>query len=458
MKAARILLAAGASGSGKTLITCGLLQALMNRGLKTASFKCGPDYIDPMFHSRVIGAKSRNLDTFFTDSETTKYLFCENAADCDISVMEGVMGFYDGVAGTTTKASAYDLASVTDTPVILIVNSRGMSVSLAAYVKGFMEYRKDSHIQGVIFNQMSPMLYPRMKELLEKELNIKVLGYVPKMDDCVIESRHLGLVLPDEIPELKENLHRLAEVLEKTLDIDAILQLAESARELSAKEPRIDFCLKHPLRIGVADDEAFCFFYEDNFRLLRKMGAELVHFSPIRDKKLPAGLDGLLLYGGYPELNGKELEKNTSMREEIQKALSDGMPCMAECGGFMYLHEQMEDMGGVFRKTCGVIPGKCFRTPRLTRFGYITLTARKPVFGRSAEEIGEIPAHEFHYFDSENCGSDFHAAKPLSKRGWDCIHSSSNLLAGYPHIYYYGNPQIPRAFLMKCLEYHNKEF
>ena len=458
MKAARILLAAGASGSGKTLITCGLLQALVNRGLKTASFKCGPDYIDPMFHSRVIGAKSRNLDTFFTDSETTKYLFCENAVDCDISVMEGVMGFYDGVAGTTTKASAYDLASVTDTPVILIVNSRGMSVSLAAYVKGFMEYRKDSHIQGVIFNQMSPMLYPRMKELLEKELNIKVLGYVPKMDDCVIESRHLGLVLPDEIPELKENLHRLAEVLEKTLDIDAILQLAESARELSAKEPRIDFCLKHPLRIGVADDEAFCFFYEDNFRLLRKMGAELVHFSPIRDKKLPVGLDGLLLYGGYPELNGKELEKNTSMREEIQKALSGGMPCMAECGGFMYLHEQMEDMNGVFRKTCGVIPGKCFRTPRLTRFGYITLTAGKPVFGRSAEEIGEIPAHEFHYFDSENCGSDFHAAKPLSKRGWDCMHSSSNLLAGYPHIYYYGNPQIPRAFLMKCLEYHNKEF
>ena len=457
MKAARILLAAGASGSGKTLITCGLLQALVNRGLKTASFKCGPDYIDPMFHSRVIGAKSRNLDTFFTDSETTKYLFCENAADCDISVMEGVMGFYDGVAGATTKASAYDLASVTDTPVILIVNSRGMSVSLAAYVKGFMEYRKDSHIQGVIFNQMSPMLYPRMKELLEKELNIKVLGYVPKMDDCVIESRHLGLVLPDEIPELKENLHRLAEVLEKTLDIDAILQLAESARELSAKEPRIDFCLKHPLRIGVADDEAFCFFYEDNFRLLRKMGAELVHFSPIRDKKLPVGLDGLLLYGGYPELNGKELEKNTSMREEIQKALSGGMPCMAECGGFMYLHEQMEDMGGVFRKTCGVIPGKCFRTPRLTRFGYITLTAGKPVFGRSAEEIGEIPAHEFHYFDSENCGSDFHAAKPMSKRGWDCMHSSSNLLAGYPHIYYYGNPQIPRAFLMKCLEYHNSK-
>ena len=226
---------------------------------------------------------------------------------------------------------------------------------------------------------------------------------------------------------------------------------------LIQKDRTYGYCLPQKLRIGVAKDEAFCFFYEDNFRLLQEMGAELVDFSPVHDEHLPADLDGILLYGGYPELNGEALERNASMKEEIAQAVKQGMPCMAECGGFMYLHEQMEDMGGVFRKTCGVIPGKCFRTPRLTRFGYITLTAGKPVFGRSAEEIGEIPAHEFHYFDSENCGSDFHAAKPMSKRGWDCMHSSSNLLAGYPHIYYYGNPQIPRAFLMKCLEYHNSK-
>lgn len=460
MKIPRILLAAGSSGSGKTLITCGLLEALVERGLKTASFKCGPDYIDPMFHSRVIGTKSRNLDTFFTGSEVTKYLLTRNARDCEIAVMEGVMGFYDGVAGTTTTASAYDLAKVTDTPVILIVNSRGMSVSLAAYVKGFLEYKKDSHIKGVIFNQMSPMLYPRMKKLLEEELGVAVLGYVPKVEDCVIESRHLGLVLPDEIPELKDRLHKLAGVLEETLDIDRILELAGEAPDLLDAKPEsvTDFRLSEPVRIGVAEDEAFCFFYADNFRLLGEMGAEIVPFSPMEDKQLPDDLDGLLLYGGYPELNGKKLEQNTTMKDMIREKLKAGMPCMAECGGFMYLHEQMEDMGGVFRKTCGVIPGKCFRTPRLTRFGYITLTAGKPVFGRSAEEIGEIPAHEFHYFDSENCGSDFHAAKPMSKRGWDCMHSSSNLLAGYPHIYYYGNPQIPRAFLMKCLEYHNKEF
>ena len=454
MKVPRVLLAAGASGSGKTLITCGLLQALVNRGLKTASFKCGPDYIDPMFHSRVIGTKSRNLDTFFTDKEITRYLLCQNAAGCEISVMEGVMGFYDGVAGTTTRASAYDLACITDTPVILIVNSRGMSVSLAAYVKGFMEYRKDSHIEGVIFNQMSPMLYPRMKKLLEDELGVRVLGYVPKVEDCVIESRHLGLVLPDEIPELQANLQRLSEILEKTLDIDGIIQVAEGAPEIEAQETILDFCVKKPLRIGVADDEAFCFFYEDNFRILEKMGAELVHFSPVRDQKLPCGLDGLLLYGGYPELNGRELENNTSMREDIKKALDAGMPCMAECGGFMYLHDEMEGMDGNIYHMAGVIPGKAYRTPRLNRFGYVTLTQKQTVLG--ADMLGEIPAHEFHYFDSENCGKAFLAKKPESSRQWECIHGTETMLAGFPHLYYYGNPKVPEAFLRACMTYNSR--
>ena len=453
MKIPRILLAAGSSGSGKTLITCGLLEALVERGLKTASFKCGPDYIDPMFHSRVIGTKSRNLDTFFTGSEVTKYLLTRNARDCEIAVMEGVMGFYDGVAGTTTTASAYDLAKVTDTPVILIVNSRGMSVSLAAYVKGFLEYKKDSHIKGVIFNQMSPMLYPRMKKLLEEELGVAVLGYVPKVEDCVIESRHLGLVLPDEIPELKDRLHKLAGVLEETLDIDRILELAGEAPDLLDAKPEsvTDFRLSEPVRIGVAEDEAFCFFYADNFRLLGEMGAEIVPFSPMEDKQLTDDLDGLLLYGGYPELNGKKLEQNTTMKDMIREKLKAGMPCMAECGGFMYLHEEMEGMDGNFYQMAGVIPGKAYRTPKLSRFGYVTLTQKKPALGM--EDFGEIPAHEFHYFDSENCGGDFHAAKPESKRGWDCIHGTDTMLAGFPHLYYYGNPEVPKAFLKKCLAY-----
>ena len=453
MKIPRVLLAAGASGSGKTLITCGLLQALVNRNLKTASFKCGPDYIDPMFHSRVIGTKSRNLDTFFTGEDRTRYLLAKNAAGYDIAVMEGVMGYYDGVAGTTTKASAYDLASTTDTPVILIVNSRGMSVSLAAYVKGFLEYKKDSHIRGVIFNQMSPMLYPRMKALLEEELSIKVLGYVPKVEDCVIESRHLGLVLPEEIPELKIRLQKLSEVLEKTLDIDGILALAQEAPELEtsadlkSENPAFVYHTDEKVRIGVADDEAFCFFYADNFSLLEQMGAELVHFSPVHESKLPEELDGLLLCGGYPELNGEALENNQAMCSAVREAIAGGMPCLAECGGFMYLHQEMETMDGKFRKLCGVIPGKAFRTPKLNRFGYITLTEKEDT------GLGEIPAHEFHYFDSTNCGEDFHAAKPASKRGWDCIHKEGRLMAGFPHLYYYGNPEVPARFLSNAQDY-----
>ena len=455
MKIPRILLAAGASGSGKTLITCGLLQALVNRGLKVASFKCGPDYIDPMFHSRVIGTRSRNLDTFFTDGDRTRYLLAKNASDCEIAVMEGVMGYYDGVGGITSRASAYDLASTTDTPVILIVNSRGMSVSLAAYVKGFLEYKKDSHICGVIFNQMSPMLYPRMKKLLEEELSVKVLGYVPKVEDCVIESRHLGLVLPEEIPELKSRLQKLSEVLEKTLDIDGILELAGGAPELAAPEPEMliqkdtafGYRTEEKVRIGVADDEAFCFFYADNLNLLEQMGAELVRFSPIHDRELPEDLDGLLLSGGYPELNGEALEENQEMCTRIREVILDGMPCLAECGGFMYLHQEMEDMEGKQRRVCGVIPGRAYRTPKLNRFGYITLTEKQDT------GLGEIPAHEFHYFDSTDCGTDFHASKPASKRGWDCIHDRGRLMAGFPHLYYYGNPRVPARFLKNALEY-----
>ena len=455
MKIPRILLAAGASGSGKTLITCGLLQALVNRGLKVASFKCGPDYIDPMFHSRVIGTRSRNLDTFFTDGDRTRYLLAKNASDCEIAVMEGVMGYYDGVGGITSRASAYDLASTTDTPVILIVNSRGMSVSLAAYVKGFLEYKKDSHICGVIFNQMSPMLYPRMKKLLEEELSVKVLGYVPKVEDCVIESRHLGLVLPEEIPELKSRLQKLSEVLEKTLDIDGILELAGEAPELAApetemliqKDTAFGYRTEEKVRIGVADDEAFCFFYADNLNLLEQMGAELVRFSPIHDRELPENLDGLLLSGGYPELNGEALEENQEMCTRIREVIRDGMPCLAECGGFMYLHQEMEDMEGKQRRVCGVIPGRAYRTPKLNRFGYITLTEKQDT------GLGEIPAHEFHYFDSTDCGEDFHAVKPASKRGWDCIHDRGRLMAGFPHLYYYGNPRVPARFLKNALEY-----
>lgn len=429
--------------------------------MNVTSFKCGPDYIDPMFHNRVIGTKSRNLDTFFTGEEITRHLLVSGASDCDMAVMEGVMGFYDGVAGITTTASAYDLAVVTDTPVILIVNAKGMSVSLAAYIKGFLEYKKNSHIKGVIFNQMSPMLYPRMKELVENELDVKVLGYLPRVDECVLESRHLGLVLPEEIPELQAKLKQLAEILERTLEIDEIVCLAESApdlpddteEKLQQKTEVYGFTLTEPVRIAVADDPAFCFFYEDNFQLLQKMGAELIHFSPIFDSELPPDVNGLLLYGGYPELHAEKLEQNLTMRMEIRQKIMSGLPVIAECGGFMYLHDTIEDMDGIRRQMAGVIPGHVFRTSHLNRFGYIRLEQKIPVFGEEA--LGEISAHEFHYFESENCGEDFRAQKPLSNRHWDCIHAGERMLAGFPHLHYYSNPNVAKAFLKQCMQYKN---
>lgn len=465
MRQPRFLLSAGASGSGKTMITCGILAALKKRGKRVSSFKCGPDYIDPMFHSRVLKAKSRNLDTFFTDRETTRYLFAQGAEGTDISVMEGVMGYYDGLGGISTKASASDLADVTDTPVVLIVNTKGMSLSVAAYIKGFLEYEAHPHIKGVIFNQMSPMLYPRMKKVVEEQLNVRVYGYVPVLKDLTLDSRHLGLVLPEEVEDLEKKFSLLADTLEQTLDLDGLISLAEEAPEIENQCPKnIEDYLKsqeaQKIReekpvIAVAKDEAFCFIYEDNLKLLRELGAELVPFSPLHDKKLPEGTKGLLLYGGYPELYAKELEENAPMRQEIQDVLNQGMPCLAECGGFMYLHETMEDLKGNAYQGTGNISGRAFYTGKLTRFGYVELSARKEgVLGAGKTPIR---AHEFHYFDSTSCGGDFVAKKPGSSRNWNCIHGTGKSLWGFPHLYYHACPQVAEGFLKACLEREGEE-
>ena len=458
MRLPRVMLAAPSSGSGKTLITCGLLQALVNRKINTASFKCGPDYIDPMFHKKVIGTPSRNLDTFFSGKEMTRYLFARQAGKAEISVMEGVMGYYDGVVGFTTEASSYDLADVTDTPVIFVINTRGMSLSVIPFLKGFLEYRENSHLKGVILNQTSASMYPELKARIEEELPIRVYGYVPKVTDCVIESRHLGLVTPGEIEGLKERLQKLSVILEKTLDIDGILELAASASELSGCEMPESLAAiltrekgKMPVRIGVAKDEAFCFYYEDNLDLLRELGAEIVEFSPIHDRKLPESIQGMLIGGGYPELYARELSENVEMLESIRSAVKAGMPTLAECGGFMYLHNSMEDMEGRSWPMVGVIDALVYRTEKLGRFGYIHLTAnREQIFGSAG---AKIRGHEFHYFDSTENGDAFHAEKPRRKRNWDCIITGEHLAAGFPHLYYYANPEFAANFVEACRRY-----
>ncbi len=443
----RIMLAAPASGSGKTLITCGILQALKNRSFKPASFKCGPDYIDPMFHTKVLGIPSKNLDTFFTDKETTAYLFGREAKSADFSVIEGVMGFYDGLAGTSLFASAYDVAKTIKAPVVLIVDTKGMSLSVNALIQGFLQYRPDSQIAGVILNWMSAGLFPRMKEQIEAELTVKVLGYVPVVPEGVLQSRHLGLVTPDEVENLQERISDFAKLLEKTIDLDALLELGHHAEALSVCEPAL-LNFHTEVRVGVAKDQAFCFHYRDNLELLQRFGAEIVYFSPLHDETLPENLDGLIFYGGYPELYAKNLSDNLQMKDSIRQKIVQGIPYLAECGGFMYLHETMEDMEGTSYPMVGVINGHAYKTSKLGRFGYLTLESEKEtVFG----EKGTVcRGHEFHYFDSTNNGSDFTAKKPLSNRSWQCIHASDNGLAGFPHIYYYSNPMIAVNFLKAC--------
>ncbi len=456
MRTPGILLTAPASGSGKTLITCGILQALVNRGQKIVSFKCGPDYIDPMFHGKVIGTKSRNLDTFFTDADTTRYLYEKNTEGFDLAVVEGVMGYYDGLGGIRTEGSTYDVARTLDLPAILIVNCRGASLSVLATVRGFLEYQKDSHICGVILNQISPMIYGQLRMLIEQELQIRVFGYVPKMENLSLDSRHLGLVLPGEIRALQKKLNYLAEKLEETLDLDGMISEIKTAEYRTAGKSDIRKeiqALSFPdkIRIAVAEDDAFCFTYLDNLELLEEMGAKLVPFSPLRDGRLPEAVSGLILSGGYPELHAKELGSNRSMRASVRKAVADGMPCIAECGGFLYLHRKLEDTDGRFYPMAGVLDAKAYRTEKLSRFGYVTLTAEEDqLLGKAGTQIR---GHEFHYWDSESCGESFHARKPAGRREWDCVHGTNTLYAGFPHLFYYSNLQVPHAFLRSCFAY-----
>lgn len=447
MSLARFMIAAPASGSGKTLVTCGILQALVNRGLNVSSFKCGPDYIDPMFHARVIGTKARNLDSFFCDDETLKYLFCRTADASDISVIEGVMGFYDGMRAASTDGSSYDVSNKVQAPVVLLVNCKGASISCIPVIKGFKEFRANN-IKGVILNNMSPSVFAEVKKMIESELGLKVIGYVPKLKDINLESRHLGLVLPNEIAELKDNLNRLANILEESLDIDALIELANSAPAISGKAPE-HRALDEKVRIGFAMDDTFCFTYDDNIALLEECGAEIVPFSPMHDEKLPEDIKGIILSGGYPELHGEVLEKNESMKNDIRSKVEAGLPCLAECGGFMYLHEGMQDSDGTMRNMVGLIKGEVRNTGKLARFGYIRLSSENP---GSILANGGAKGHEFHYWDSTNCGESWKARKTSGKE-YGCTHEEGNLIAGYPHLYYYSNPDIAYQFMLKCSRY-----
>ena len=466
----RIMLAAPKSGSGKTLLTCGLLEVLRRRGLNPIACKCGPDYIDPMFHRYVLGIPGRNLDSFFLPAEGVREVLVDAVREeqAGIAVLEGVMGYYDGLGGTETSASSWEIAEITDTPAILVLDCKGASLSAAAIASGFLHFREKSHIAGVILNRVSSMYYERLAAAVEEASGLPVLGYLPESEEYHMESRHLGLFLPGEIDRLRERIGRLADQMEKSIAVDRVLEVAgmlplriENKEKEKAENESMEAesIAKFPacqeqkvtsrVRIGVARDEAFCFYYQENFRLLEQMGAELVYFSPLRDKKIPDRVDGLLFGGGYPENYARELAKNAAMRESIRRSIAAGMPFLAECGGFLYLHRTLEGSDGKHWEMAGVYPFDAYRTNRLRRFGYVRLLTSS---GQ------EIHGHEFHYWESEDPGTDWEAVKPTGNRSWRCIHEKGGQIGGFPHLYYASCPDFLRKWLDVCAKGSQKKY
>ena len=460
MKLPRFMLAACSSGSGKTLLTCGILRLLQRKKQNMVTFKCGPDYIDPAFHENACGRRGYNLDPFFLNKEQLRRNMAFHGQGKDIAVVEGVMGYYDGISLADDRASSSEAAGWTETPVILIIDGSGMSRSVLAVIKGFLEYQTGSCIKGVFLNRTSPGMAKMLKKAVYEEFAIPVAGFLPKLKCVNLESRHLGLMMPEEIEDLQHQIDIVADELEKTLDYELLMKIAKAAPELPdvaavdeeeiIRESETDEESRR-IRIAVARDEAFCFIYDDNIRVLRELGAEPVFFSPIHDSRLPEDISGLILYGGYPELYGRELSENITMRCQIKEAVKNGLPVIGECGGFLYLHEKLTDLSGNTWRMAGALPYSAHYTGRLRRFGYVTLCGCR-AFGK---EIPPTPAHEFHYFESDDPGKDVRAVKPQGRAGWDCIHTGSTYFLGFPHLYYDGNRDLIRAFLEKCAENKN---
>lgn len=447
----RLLLAAPASGQGKTTLTLALLRAFQLSGKRPVAFKSGPDYIDPMFHRRVLGLSSYNLDLFLSDAPTAIRLLAECADSGDVALIEGAMGYYDGV-GVTDEASTYALAKATHTPVVLLLSAKGAALSLAAIVQGFNSLRSPSQLAGVILNRCTQTLYERVAPAITKETGLPVLGFLPKLPECTLKSRHLGLVTADEIADLSLKLDRLGESAMKNIDMQALLQLAQTAPTLELESQNVELLSKR-VRLAVARDDAFCFYYDETLALFQALGAELVFFSPLQDIELPLETQAFYLGGGYPELYAEQLSQNHAMLQSVRNAITGGMPCLAECGGFLYLHAHLQDDKGVFHPMANVIQGTATAGTRLGHFGYITLTARRDnLLCRAGETLN---AHEFHYWQSDSCGEGFKATKP-DGRAWDAIHATSNLFAGFPHLYLQGNIMAAKNFLAAAAAYGDK--
>lgn len=443
----KILIAGSYSGVGKTTISLGLMKALSKRGKKVQPFKVGPDYIDPMYHRFVTGEWSRNLDSYMLDDEQIKFVFKNSSEGKDISIIEGVMGLYDGIGTEINKHSTSQMSKILKSPVILVIDGKGMGASAGAMVLGYKQLDKDVEIVGVIANNVRTQRhYNIIKESIERFCGIEVLGYLPPDENVSVESRNLGLFPSNEIEDLERKVNTIADEMEKHIDIDRIIELSESENVTSSfelnmfsEDPEVR-ALAEGKTVAVAYDKAFNFYYPDNIDLFKEIGANIITFSPINDEEIPEA-DLLYMGGGFPEVFAEELEKNVSMRKSIKKAHDEGLAIYAECGGLMYLGDSLVDMDGKKHEMVGAISGYSEIKKGLRRFGYCIATAKED--NLISYKGQEMSGHEFH---SSEFYSDLDTAFTMKKvvedevvDEWEGGYYVNNTLASYLHIHFYNN-------------------
>ncbi len=448
-----IIIAGTHSGVGKTTVSIGLMAALQRRGWKVQPFKIGPDFIDPGYHTVIIGNPSRNLDSWLLDRETLIDIFIKNSEKADISIIEGVMGLYDGYDGKSEEGSTAQIAKMINSPVILVVDARSMARSAGALVLGFEVFDKDLNIAGVIFNNInSAGHFKFLKEAVEDRCKAEVLGYLSRDINLGIPERHLGLVTHNENILSHKFVDKLIDLVEKDINIEKIIDIAANAGPpITYNIPAANNNPSLPgVRIAVAYDTAFCFYYEDNLDIFRNLGAEIVRFSPMKDAQLPKDIDAVYLGGGYPEIFAPDLEANHSLRKEIKRFADAGKPIYAECGGFMYLTEGITDLDGRVYNMVGIFPARAKMLKRRAKLGYVVIEITEDCL--LADRGEKIRGHEFHYSEISFMPEEIGRSYELKKRAGDIPrkegYTYKNVLASYVHIHFGSN----RAFAGRLIQ------
>lgn len=445
------VLAGTHSGVGKTTVTLGVMRALCNRGIRIAPFKVGPDYIDPMFHRIAANAPSYNLDLVLMGQDGIERTFQKKSRGRDLSIVEGVMGLYDGLNFERNNGSSAHLARILNLPVFLIVDAHGMAASVVAHIRGFVEYEPDLNIAGVILNRVSSKsLFEYLKAPIEEKLEVPCVGFLEKDPAMRLESRHLGLVPVNELANFERQLNVIADRVEKNFDWKRFDELIPVQPEPTGENRNLEQWAKG-LKIAIAKDDAFNFYYQENLDLIEAMGGEWITCSPLKDSMLPEDIDALYLGGGFPEIFAEELIGNTDFVEDLAKKISAGLPVYAECGGYIYLSKSIKQLDGRVMPMMGILPGEAEMTKKLQRFGYVSCD-----WGE-----GTVPGHEFHrskIVHAKPVQQKFHVSLLRNpNKQWKCGERQGNIFAGYPHLHFTNHPELLKEMMDRIYRERTKK-